>query len=316
MSLAAPIPGTARASRQLELSPRAALAAGLFLGAVVVAVFWDWFSLQVRSALDKPADWGHTLVIPFISGWFVWNSRKELAAMSFRPSWTGLLVLLLGMGWYSACLLGPAAIQHHNLRGLGVAVAIPGVCITILGWRSMRYLWFPLAYWAAFGQTVSEQLLQKVTLRLQDIAAQGAYFLLTIFGFDTDISGNVLTVYRDGVPHPLNVAEACSGMRMLVAFLALAVAMAAYGLPKLWQRVALFVMSVPVALAVNVLRVATLGMLSLADMNFTEGEFHHFVGMVWLIPGFLMFLGVQWILAVLGEPWFQASPRKGAANEV
>jgi hypothetical protein len=36
--------------------------------------------------------------------------------------------------------------------------------------------------------------------------------------------------------------------------------------------------------------------LSLADANFASGEFHHFVGLVWMLPGLLLFLGVQWVI--------------------
>jgi len=89
-------------------------------------------------------------------------------------------------------------------------------------------------------------------------------------------------------------------MRMLVAFLALGTAMAYAGLDRWWQRTLLVLMAVPVALAVNIVRVATLGVLSLRDMNMVQGEFHHFVGMVWLVPGFIMFLGIQWLLSIMG----------------
>jgi exosortase len=138
-----------------------------------------------------------------------------------------------------------------------------------------------------------------VTYRLQDISAKGAYLLLSLFGLDVDLTGNVLTVFDAGKPHLLNVAEACSGMRMLVAFLALGVAMAYVSLPTIWQRVALVLMGVPVAVFVNVLRVATLGVLTLVNPEFAAGEFHHFIGLLWLVPAFLLYLLVLWILSNL-----------------
>lgn len=280
----------------------AAVGGGVLL-LIFVTVFWHFLFLQVRTGIGEPADWGHILVIPFVSIWFVWNRRDELLEKPFKPAWLGLVFVVGGVLWYSVALLGPAALQHSNIQGAGVAITLAGLCLFLFGWRSAKYLWFPVAYWAVFGQAISDVLLQKVTLTLQDWAARGAYFLLNAIGFDTDISGNVLTVFGgSGEPHPLNVAEACSGMRMLVAFLALGVAMAHLGLDRWWQRTILVLMAVPVALAVNILRVATLGILSLRDVNMIQGEFHHFVGMVWLVPGFVMFLGIQWALHVLGEP--------------
>jgi exosortase len=100
----------------------------------------------------------------------------------------------------------------------------------------------------------------------------------------------------DGTMHPLNVAEACSGMRTLMAFLAIGVALAALGLPRWWQRVLLVAAGVPISIFVNVLRVASLGLLSMVDTNFSTGEFHSMVGLVWLVPAFLLFLGAMWLI--------------------
>jgi exosortase/archaeosortase family protein len=55
-------------------------------------------------------------------------------------------------------------------------------------------------------------------------------------------------------------------------------------------------LAIPVAVFVNVLRVATLGVLSLWDRGFSDGQFHTFVGFVWLVPAFLVFLGLMEIV--------------------
>jgi exosortase/archaeosortase family protein len=83
---------------------------------------------------------------------------------------------------------------------------------------------------------------------------------------------------------------------MLVAFMALGVAMAYVSLPTLWQRVALVLLGIPIAIFVNVLRVASLGLLSMLDSEFAAGEFHHFIGLVWLVPAFLLYLFALWVL--------------------
>jgi len=88
-------------------------------------------------------------------------------------------------------------------------------------------------------------------------------------------------------------------MRMLVAFLALGVAIAYTGLSRNWQRALLIAAGFPVALGVNVLRVFTLGILSLYDANFAAGDFHSFIGLVWLVPALLFYLGIMWFLSNL-----------------
>ncbi len=160
----------------------------------------------------------------------------------------------------------------------------------------MGILWFPLAYLCIFGQTLFPKLMNLVTVPLQAVTARGAFIVLNLIGCDTDRTGNILTVWDNGVEHTLNIAEACSGMRMLMAFLALGVAMAYTGFSRFWQRSLLIVLGVPIAILVNILRVVTLGLLSLYNTDFAAGEFHKLIGLLWLVPAFLMYLAVSWVL--------------------
>jgi len=288
------------ARRSIELTPGLAVGAGALLLAAFVGVFWVFFSTQVRWAFTEPADWGHTLVIPGIAGYFVYLRRKDLLAEPFRASWLGAPLIVLGVAGYVASAFGPSwFVVHHNAQGLCVGVTLFGLSMLILGRRATRVLAFPLAYWIVFGQSISERLLLLVTERMQDWSAVGAWGLLVMFGIDAERSGNILTVFVDGEARQLNVAEACSGMRMLVAFLALGVAIAYTGLSKPWQRVALVASGVPVAIGVNMLRVFTLGVLSLWSSDLAAGDFHSFIGLVWLLPALVLYLGIMWFLSNL-----------------
>ena len=120
--------------------------------------------------------------------------------------------------------------------------------------------------------------------------------MLIMIGTDVDRSGNTLTVWSNGVAHPLNVAEACSGMRMLVAFLALGVFLAYTTLKVPWQRVLLVVLGVPIAIVVNMIRVASMGVLTQIDQNFVDGEFHELIGFVWLLPALFLYMGTLWAI--------------------
>jgi exosortase len=170
----------------------------------------------------------------------------------------------------------------------------------------MRVLFFPLAYLVIFGFTYTDRIIGYFTQQLQDISAYGGYVMLVVIGLDVEIQGNTIYVGEGA----LNIAEACSGMRMLVAFMALGTLMAYIGLKQWWQRILLMILAVPVAVFVNVLRVATLGVLSLWDRGFSDGQFHTFVGFVWLVPAFLVFLGLMEIVRrlVVDAP---SEPRNG-----
>jgi exosortase len=281
----------------LAATPPQLVGAGLLLLAAYVAVFWVFFKTQVKWAFDEPADWGHTLIVPAISGYFVYARRAELLAAPAKACWIGAPIVVVGVALYVATTFGPPSfVLHHNARGISIGITLIGTVLMLLGWRMTKILMFPILYWVAFGQSISERLLQKVTEDMQDWSAVGAHVMLAISGVDVERSGNVLTVFVNGVPNQLNVAEACSGMRMLVAFIALGVLIAYTGLPRFWQRAVLVLAGFPVALGVNVLRVFTLGILSLYDANFAAGDFHSFIGLVWLLPALVLYLGVMWFL--------------------
>ncbi|MCP3905723.1 MAG: exosortase/archaeosortase family protein [Planctomycetes bacterium] len=288
------------AERQDQAAP-ARLERGPVIGAVVVAglmlwVFSDFFIRQVEWAIEEQADWGHTLVIPFIAGYFVYLRRRELLARPFRTTWIGFVPIALGITIYLLGTIGPQVLAHHNVQGVGVGLTLAGVVLLFCGFRAMIWLWFPLAYLFIFGQTISYRLLELVTFRLQDVTARGSYLLMVVLGFDIDREGNTLNLFHNGEIRPLNIAEACSGMRMLMAFLALGVAMAFTGLKRFWQRALVVAMGVPTAIFVNILRVVSLALLSVVDADFAAGDFHSFVGLVWLVPAFLIYLGVIWIV--------------------
>jgi exosortase len=283
----------------VRLSGSQMLGFGGILLAVLIAVFWDFCKAQFLFAIRYPSDWGHTLLIPGIAGWMIWLKRDELARLQpFKPSWMGLPLVAIGLAFYLVALVGPSWFAvHHNARALGVAITLFGLVILLLGWKSLGILWFPLCYLVVFFQTYTDRILQTVTEQLQDISAKGGYLLITVIGIEADISGNVITVFpTPSTPQSLNIAEACSGMRMLVAFLALGVALAWTGLDHWWQRIFMIVLAVPVAVFVNMLRVATLGVLALWDMELTTGEFHQFVGFIWLVPAFVAYMGIMWVI--------------------
>ena len=66
---------------------------------------------------------------------------------------------------------------------------------------------------------------------------------------ETTVSGVGIDVIYKGqrMEPPLNVAEACSGMRLLMAFLALGVAMAYLHYRPIWQRIGLLASTIPIA---------------------------------------------------------------------
>lgn len=297
------------ATRQdTTIPPGRAAAALALLVLVLLGLFWHFAVAQVHYVWHHLGDWGHTLVVPLVTGWLIWMERDRLLARPFATAPAGLLLILLGLVAYLATLFGPGFLQLHNARAIGVALTLFGVAVTGCGWSAMRVLWFPLLYLVAFGQYLSPQVLAPVTERLQDLAAGGAHVMFELLGYETTRVGSLLTLDRGGSTRPLDVAEACSGMRMLMAFLALGTFIAWTGLPALWQRVVLVLLGVPIAIVVNILRITTQGILDGWDTGFTVGAAHSTISLIWLVPALLLFLFFMWLLEPFAEAREEPAP--------
>lgn len=286
----------AKAVARVEVDPAVMVMAGI-LGVCFVALFWIFLAKQYGPtgfSIGYPEDWGHSYIVPFISGYYVWKHRVALSRIERTVFWPGLLLVVVGIVSYTNFIIG---YSNHMFQGVSMLVALSGLVLLMLGPKVFGALAMPIGY-LAFLVTISERVMIEITFRLQLLAAQGSWVLLNMCGIDTNIQGNTLEVFKasTGEVLPLNVAQACAGMRMVIAFIALSAAVALFSVDRWWKRVAVILLSVPVAVLMNVVRVAVLGFLSLYDEKLAQGDAHTLIGTILLVPAFVLFMGCVWAL--------------------
>jgi exosortase len=277
------------------------------LAGLVVVLFHDVFYRAYGVSLDggietvgyawTDGDWSHALIVPLISLYFLYQHRHELRAAEYRTSWIGFAVLLIGIASY---FLGIFPIRNATVMGWAMILALFGLVWFLCGWQVMKVAWFPIAF-LVFAIKISDGAWSSIAFKLQYIAAQAGGVLITLLGMplglEAFVRGNVIELERHAqFIGELNVAEACSGLRMLTTFIALGVAVAYLARRPWWSRLTLVALTVPIAIFVNVLRVAVLGLLFPWYPDLATGDFHVFIGMLMLIPALGMFLLVGWIL--------------------
>jgi len=264
----------------------------LVIGALFVLFFWNFLYSQVRISIENP-DWSHAFLLPIISLYFILINRHRILTLPITHNWLGLLLMLGGMAIYFAFTL--SNLNNHTVQGFGMIVCLSGVVLLMVGgrmwWATLFAQWYLI-----LGVRMPPPLLGLITPTLQRWAAVGSYYLLNIIGYQTEVFGNQLTIFHNGQNIPLNIEEACSGLRMIVGFVALGVAVAFLTCTSWWQRVVLVLLAIPVAIFINILRVATIGFMSVRDLDWAEGEAHIFLGMIWLLPAFVLYLGLVWIV--------------------
>ena len=286
------------------------------LGVLFAALHFKLLDVMVRKWIRDP-DWTHGFIIPLFSLYLLYMRREELFAakrrvclldktmMALAPLKYGrivahVLVFLLGLVMIGLPMVAEAVamlrIHNHWLAQMSMVAMLFALVLYLGGWSVIRVTWLPILF-LLFALPVPELLYSRVAVPLQNIAASGAVMILKVLGVEITSTASALDVIsRSGVTHGLTVAEACSGMRLLMAFCALGVAMAYLDYKPIWQRLILVAAAVPIAVFCNVIRVAiTCWMYYIDQPEMGQGFMHTFAGILMLLPAF----GLLWVLALI-----------------
>ena len=282
------IPGQSIAGRGRSAALLALGWAGLF--AVTLrewsAMAHQWWNIDTYS---------HILLILPILAWLVWIRRDEVARFEAQGWWPGFLCCLLGL---AICFVGRSA-DINLIAQLGVIVAFQGATFGIVGFRVGLILAFPLAYMfflVPFGD--------EIIPPLQYVTAEMATALTRFSGVETVADG----IHIDTPAGLFIVAEECSGVKFLVAMVALGV-LVAYSCFASWKRRILFLLAcVIVPIVANGIRAwATIFIAQYVGAE-AAGSFDHIV-YGWFFFGIViaLVLGVAW-------RWFEREPEEAGWN--
>lgn len=247
----------------------------------------------LRSIWSNDASWSHGFVVPLISLFLIRNKWDILKQLPLKGSWVGLAVLLVGVA--GQVLFSATGTGH--MSNLSMMVVLYGLVLFVFGWDHLRILWLPISF-LIFMIPPPNALYVAMTTPMQNIAAELGVRLCPLFGISAMRSGVIISV-KDGGGEwiELTVAEACSGMRMLIAFFALAVALAYSTDRPMWQKLTLGLCALPVAIFCNALRVAITGATVVwGGKEWAHGSTHEYVGLAMLVPAMGMQLGLAWLL--------------------
>jgi exosortase/archaeosortase family protein len=166
----------------------------------------------------------------------------------------------------------------------------------LCGWEVMKIAWFPIVFLVA-AIPWPQLVYSWVAMPLQEMAASAAVFTLRMTGVEAIRDGTSLVIGAGVNARTLNVAEACAGLKSLMAFVTLAAAIGFLSSRPLWQKITVTVSAVPIAIFCNMMRVSGQGLLDNWGLRqLSEGFAHQFVGMVMLIPAFFLILGVAYLM--------------------
>ena len=233
--------------------------------------------------------YNHILLVPPIIAWLVWQRAPELARMAPQAWWPGLLpfagALLL---WLLGDISGLATASQ-----LGAVVMLQAGVLLLLGPRVALALLFPLAY-GLFLVPLGDELVPA----LQMITAFLTIELTHWSGIPAVIDG----VFIDTPAGLFEVAEACSGVKFLIAMIALGVLVAHLCFRSWWRRLGFMVAAVALPVLANGVRAwGTIYIAQSQGIAFAAGFDHIFYGWIFFALVMAALLGAGW-------RWFDRSP--------
>jgi len=222
------------------------LLAVLFLLVYGPTLMWLWHRWTMSIWYN-----GHGILITLVVAYLV---REELKRFQGRPRdaspWGFALVvpaLLLHML--------DTGIHSQLLSAFSLVLGLPGLSLLLLGVERTRAILFPLLV-LFLTLPIPLVFTESIHLFLRHVSTAGAAWLLPSLGIPVFASGTLLETPNGS----LMVADACSGFSTLYATVTVAV-LTAYATRSRWRKVAVLALAVPLAIAVNVVRVVVLTVL-------------------------------------------------------
>lgn len=271
---------------------RAGLAKVLVLVGLMTWLYWGHL-YRLYEYWQQP-DWSHGFLIPLFCLYLVHTRRRELLAADHTGSAWGAVLMVLSVAMYVLAI----RFKIGYPQSLSIVGTIAGLVLLLCGWRTLWLALFPIGF-LILAIPPPPYLYRGVTQPLQQGAAVIAKLVLNVFpGADIERSGfNIAYFMEGGNEGTFQVAGACSGMRSLMAFVALGLAMAYFAPRPAWHRITIAIVVMPVALFCNVLRVIITGVFQMYGYgNLAAGTPHMILGFLMFGLGFAIYLGILWIL--------------------
>jgi exosortase len=242
---------------------------------VAIKLVYDWSTLQ---------DYSHGPFVPLFAAFLVWDKRRAIRAIPIKQSWAGIPLVLFGI---VVLILGVYGVELFTAR-ISFIFLLTGIIWTLCGWAMVRELRFPLLV-LVLAIPFPAIVFNQITFPLQLFASRIASQILPVLGVPVLLEGNIIRL----PVMPLEVAEACSGIRSLLSLFTLAVFYGYFLERTTARRVILALASIPIAVTANVVRIVGTGLcVQYWDPDKALGFFHEFSG--WVV--FVIALGCLYLV--------------------
>lgn len=240
------------------------------LGALLVVPYLEALRWMIFRWPLEPYSGGGFLIPPLV-GYLVWLKHERLRELPVRGSNWGLPVLALGVLLF---LVGSWTGIHYPYA-LSLIVLVWGLILWLAGTAIAVELLFPVSF-LVFMVPLSWAL-DALTFPLRLLATRVAAWLPQALGMPTVVSGTEIHVGN----YTLLIDLPCSGLRFVVALMAGAALFAYFSEVATWRKLVIFLSSIPIAVACNIVRIDSALLLGKAfGKEAAEGFYHSASGVL------------------------------------
>lgn len=271
------------------------------VGWIKIIVITVLFSLLFRHEYYRltfvwlnDGNWSHGFLIPLFSLYFLNQRRDQLAAAKVKANYFGLVILLVAIVGYMASIY-PLKMGYPKL--LAFLLCIFAIVLLVCGWKIFKIAALPIAF-LFFAMPLPTRWYVYLTMPMRKWSSYvAASFLDTFPSIEASSQGVIIEGLYKGSDFTLNVAEACAGMRLMMAFVALGVAMAYLSDRTMWHRLVLLACTLPIAIFCNFFRVMVTGVIYLMlGPEYARGGYHTLLGLSMLPVAFGLYALISFVI--------------------
>ena len=236
-----------------------------------------WWCVELWSLPD--GYFAHGPLVPAVMAIMFWSRKAKWSATPAQPDLRAFVLLGPGL-LVHAC---GAALSIDSLSAASLVLAVPGAAWLAFGRARLAGMW-PVLWLVAFAVPMPIYLTDRVAFELKEIAVRGGVWLAQATGLGIERNGASLLV--EGQSQALDVADPCGGLRSLLAMITLVYCIAFFvGPATFWRRALLLLAAAPVAVFVNLVRIAAICWLARYEgVEFASGTGHDFLnGVAWVL---------------------------------
>jgi len=233
-------------------------------GNVIVRLVHDW---------ANDGNYTHGFVLVPIAVFLVYRQWPVLRRLPGEPSASGLFLVTAAL---AQLVTGSIAAEQFMMR-TSLVLFLAGTVVFLWGWRHLRATGFPFAL-LLLTIPLPAIIFNEIAFPLQLLASRVGVDVLQVSGVPALREGNVIVLAHT----QLEVAEACSGLRSLVSLFSLGLLYAYFSPANAWGRIVITLLTIPIAILTNALRVAGTGVAAhWYGPEAATGLLHTFSG--WLV---------------------------------